>query len=481
MSFPANSRAYVNKPQVVASRAHTNTYSKPHRGGLLVLVFAALAVLASSCSLIGLSDSADSTAELTATQSKNDVFQLHPTTEPLFPQLDCEQDPQAEGCGSTEPTPLPLEKPVSPPMAMADPSADLSMFAAHPNPVMPSGQAELVTNTDVLSCLTQRQIAAQVVMGLLTQPELAALDPLAQSGELSGFGFLGTPDSTVGEQIQHLRDQSPLPIWVASDEEGGLVQRFSNALWPIPSAQEQGQSGSANITEIWQQYADGLKIYGVDIVFGPVVDLAGSDAIGNRSYGGDIATVAEHATAVYQALHDAGMIAVMKHFPGHGAAHVDTHIGLAVTPSLAEMRPSHIEVYNQLIRTWSPNWPTAVMVGHLVVPDLTEQLPASLSPHAINGLLRQEMGFHGIVFTDALNMGAIQNNYGALESIEMSLRAGADIALLGSVNDVGPAIDFITSKMNEDATFDAIIRNRAARVLETKRIQQGLAAVCEAP
>jgi beta-N-acetylhexosaminidase len=109
-----------------------------------------------------------------------------------------------------------------------------------------------------------------------------------------------------------------------------------------------------------------------------------------------------------------------------------------------------------------------VMIGHLAVPGLSDELPTSLSPETIGGLLRDELGFGGLVFTDAMNMGAIINTYGLLDALEQAIVAGADIAILGSLADVTPALDHLVMRAQEDQNFATVIDNRAARVLAAK-------------
>ncbi len=116
-----------------------------------------------------------------------------------------------------------------------------------------------------------------------------------------------------------------------------------------------------------------------------------------------------------------------------------------------------------------------VMIGHLAVPGLSGELPTSLSPETISGLLRDELGFGGLVFTDAMNMGAIINAYGLLDALEQAIVAGADIAILGSLADVTPALDYLVTRAQEDQNFGSIVDNRAARVLAAKG-QDGLCA-----
>src|SRR6478735_5746531 len=166
-----------------------------------------------------------------------------------------------------------------------------------------------------------------------------------------------------------------------------------------------------------------------------------SSLIGARSFGSDPATVTEYAGAYAQGLRDAGLLPVLKHFPGHGHASGDSHQGGVVTPPLADLQADDLVPY----RTLTTQAPVAVMVGHMQVPGLTGTDPASLSPAAY-GLLRSGdyggPGFGGLVFTDdRSSMGAINERYGVADAVLKSLQAGADVALWVTTKEVPAVLD----------------------------------------
>ena len=171
-----------------------------------------------------------------------------------------------------------------------------------------------------------------------------------------------------------------------------------------------------------------MRALGITVDFAPVVDVtaaADDTVIGDRSFGSDAATVTEYAGAYARGLRDAGVLPVLKHFPGHGSGSGDSHEGSVVTPSLTDLQQSDLVPY----RTLSSEVPVGVMVGHLQVPGLTGSDPASLSPAAY-GLLRSGgyggPPFNGPVFTDDLSgMGAITARYGVAEAALRGLAAGA--------------------------------------------------------
>ena len=185
-----------------------------------------------------------------------------------------------------------------------------------------------------------------------------------------------------------------------------------------------------------------MRGLGITIDFAPVLDVTSdSAAIGDRSFGDDPAVVTEYAGAYARGLRDAGVLPVLKHFPGHGRAAGDSHTGSVSTPPLAELKDNDLVPY----RTLTAAAPVAVMVGHMQVPGLTGSDPASLSPAAY-GLLRSGgyggPGFGGVVFTDDLSsMAAINARYGVAEAVLRSLQAGADVALWITTTEVPAVLD----------------------------------------
>jgi len=279
---------------------------------------------------------------------------------------------------------------------------------------------------------------------------------------------LGQPDGGLVNALVALQQSSFVPLMVASDEEGGTVQRLATLLGPISSAAETARLKSPEDTRReWVEYGSRVSDLGIDIVFGPVVDVGGGPGIASRSFGADPSVVASYGRAVAEGLLEAGITPVFKHFPGHGSASADSHLELPTTPSFETLRGVDLIPYTQLLADPVLGDQVAVMVGHLAVPGLSNDVPTSLSKEAIDGLLRTELGFEGLVFTDALNMGAIVNAYG-LEALELAVLAGADVLILGSLSDVTPALDHLSAKVDSDPNFAAVVDNRAIRILASK-------------
>jgi beta-N-acetylhexosaminidase len=238
----------------------------------------------------------------------------------------------------------------------------------------------------------------------------------------------------------------PLPLAVSVDEEGGRVSRLKSLIGTSPSPRELAQTQT--VQQVHDLAADrGRKMHdlGITVDFAPVVDVSDEpdDAvIGNRSFSADPATVTDYAGAYAQGLRDAGLLPVLKHFPGHGHGSGDSHTGGVVTPPLDALQNNDLVPYRTLVV--SP--PVGVMVGHLQVPGLTGDTPASLSPEAVQ-LLRNGVGYKGPPFTgpvfsdDLSSMAAISDRYGVSEAVLRSLRAGVDVALWVTTDEVPAVLD----------------------------------------
>jgi beta-N-acetylhexosaminidase len=238
----------------------------------------------------------------------------------------------------------------------------------------------------------------------------------------------------------------PLPLAVSVDEEGGRVQRLSKLIGSQPSPRVLAQTQTPDqVYGIALERGKAMRKLGITVDFAPDADVTtepDDEVIGDRSFGSDPAVVTEYAGAYARGLRDAGLLPVLKHFPGHGHGSGDSHTGGVVTPPLADLQTNDLVPY----RTLTTEAPVAVMIGHLQVPGLTEGSdPASLSPAAV-GLLRGGgyggPPFNGPVFTDDLSsMAAINAHYGVAEAVLRSLQAGVDVALWVTTDEVPAVLD----------------------------------------
>ena len=240
----------------------------------------------------------------------------------------------------------------------------------------------------------------------------------------------------------------PLPLAVGVDEEGGRVSRLSALIGKAPSARELAGESAGAAGDVYQsawERGRRMRELGITVDFAPVVDVTDApddDVIGDRSFGSDPARVTDYAGAYAAGLRSAGLLPVLKHFPGHGHGSGDSHTGGVTTPPLAQLQTVDLVPYRSLV-TESP---VAVMMGHLQVPGLTGTDPASLSEAAVR-LLREGTGygapaFDGLVFSDDLSsMAAISDRYGVAEAVLRALQAGVDIALWVTTDQVPAVLD----------------------------------------
>ena len=237
----------------------------------------------------------------------------------------------------------------------------------------------------------------------------------------------------------------PLPLAASVDEEGGRVSRLAGLIGSQPSPRVLAASHTPDeVYNIALARGQAMRNLGITIDFAPVVDVTNAPddtVIGDRSFGADPTAVTDYAGAYARGLRDAGLLPVLKHFPGHGHGSGDSHTGAVVTPPVADLQNNDLIPY----RTLAAQLPVAVMVGHMQVPGLTGSDPASLSPAAYALLRSGDYGgpaFNGPVFTDDVSsMQAISDRFGVAEAALRGLQAGADTALWVTTDEVPAVLD----------------------------------------
>lgn len=262
----------------------------------------------------------------------------------------------------------------------------------------------------------------------------------------------------------------PLGLAVSVDEEGGRVERLSSLIGSAPSARELAENETPEqVYALARDHGQKMRNLGITIDFAPVVDVTDAPndtVIGDRSFSADPAQVTEYAGAYAKGLRAAGVLPVLKHFPGHGRASGDSHTAGVVDPPLGDLKTLDLVPYRTLVT--QP--PVGVMIGHMVVPGLTDGGPASLSPAAVN-LLRNGTGydaprFDGPVFTDDLStMKAITDIYTVPQAVLKALQAGADAALWVTNTEVPAVLDRLEAALDHHElsmdNVDASVRRMA--------------------
>ena len=270
---------------------------------------------------------------------------------------------------------------------------------------------------------------------------------VVNNSHVGGIIIGGWTDLSIfkGGLTEIARSAGPLPLAVGVDEEGGRVSRLKSLIGVAPSPRQLAQTQTPQqVHDLEVERGKKMRDLGITIDFAPVVDVtdAPDGVIGDRSFSADPKTVTAYAGAYAQGLRDAGLLPVLKHFPGHGHGSGDSHKGGVTTPPLSELQADDLVPYRTLVT----QTPVGVMIGHLQVPGLTGDDPASLSKAAVD-LLRDGIGygappFDGPVFSDDLSsMAAISDRYGVAEAVLRALQAGTDVALWVSIEEVPAVLD----------------------------------------
>lgn len=313
------------------------------------------------------------------------------------------------------------------------------------------GKALQAKISEMLADMTLEEKAAQMFM--ITPEALTGTGQVLEAGDMTREAIdkypvggliyftqnLQDPEqvrSMTGNVQKFARERTGLPMLLSVDEEGGTITRFGgNFSFDYDSSADMAGIGASGDPQ--QAYALGEKIgkflgsLGFNMDNAPDADVLTNlenTVVKDRSFGSDCDTVSEMALAELEGLEDQGVKGLLKHFPGHGATTADTHEGYAYTDAtLEEMKSNELVPFADGIEAGVD----IIMVGHISCPQVTgNEEPASLSEKMITGVLREEMGFDGVVITDAMNMGAIAENYSPAEASVKAVLAGADMILM---------------------------------------------------
>ena len=268
--------------------------------------------------------------------------------------------------------------------------------------------------------------------------------------------------------VNEFQSKSKVPMLIGMDAEWGLFQRIPAAHkypWAIALGAIQDKQ---HIYKMAQKIAEDAKRMGVNWDFAPVVDVntnPNNPIIGNRSFGSDVKNVTSSALSYAQGLQDNQVLAAIKHFPGHGDTDTDSHLDLpVVSHNLKRLNDIEIAPFKGLMDKGIGG----VMVAHLYVPALENKkgVPASVSKNIVTGLLKEQLGYKGLIITDALNMGAVANKYKPGELDAMAFAAGNDIMLFSQ--DVATGKRLIQKAINEGKISQSRVEESVKKILLTK-------------
>lgn len=335
--------------------------------------------------------------------------------------------------------------------------------------------------------MTLEEKVAQLFM--VTPEQLTQVGTVTWAGEITKNAFDRYPvggvilfesnlqsESQVKELTQGLQvcsqERSNLPLLISIDEEGGLVSRIGKnsgfSVTTFPAMWEIGESGDLSMAyHVGETIGAYLKEYGCNMDFAPDADVLtnpDNQVIGKRSFGSEGEAVAQMTSQVCKGLFSQGVAPCLKHFPGHGGTLGDSHKGYAYTErTKEELLAQELVPFQKGIQEDVP----FIMVSHIALPNVTgNEEPSSLSKEIVTDLLREEMGYDGIVITDAMNMGAITKEYDSAAASVKAIEAGVDIILMPK--DFQTAMQGVIDAVNNGIISQDRIDTSLKRILEYK-------------
>ncbi|MGL4987373.1 MAG: glycoside hydrolase family 3 N-terminal domain-containing protein [Treponemataceae bacterium] len=350
-----------------------------------------------------------------------------------------------------------------------------------------------VARTEVLTSYietlsVEEKIAQLFMVGIegneVVPPSLKQFFSTYAPGSIIFFSY-NIPDSadkltrfTTGIQDWFLDDthkaKSLIPPFLVIDHEGGYVNRLRRLAHPLPSAQEVAQTLSVdNAFALFLSSAQQLQSWGFHINLAPVVEVEtpeNAEFLDTRSFG-DFDAVVAYARAFIDAHTQANMLAVAKHFPGN--TNTDPHRGLPVLSVSSEIfEDQFLQPFAQTLSS-----DCGVLISHVLVPHIDKD-PACLSKKMITGLLREKLGFEGLIFSDDIFMDAlVENGYPPAVSVVKAIEAGVNIIML-STKDLTEVISIVYQKILEDIAFEALVNQSVEKILRAK-INLGLLQISD--
>ncbi|HSR42538.1 MAG TPA: glycoside hydrolase family 3 protein, partial [Longimicrobiales bacterium] len=341
---------------------------------------------------------------------------------------------------------------------------------------------------ETLASLTLPEAVGQLVIQWIdgahlatSGPEFEQLRGWTEEVGIGGFYLsIGTPHAYAAK-VNELQRRARVPLLFVSDfEDGGPGMRLSRS-YALPSLLPQGGGtefpptmafGAAGDERLAREYGritgEEARAVGIRLNFAPVLDVNSNPdnpVIATRSFGGDPELVARMGAAFVEGSRAVGVMATAKHFPGHGDTGVDSHLALpSVDADRTRLDTLELVPFQRAIDVGVD----AVMTAHVALPAVLGEgaPPATLAPEVLTGLLREEMGFGGILVTDALTMGAISRTWGTSEAAVLALEAGADILL--SPGDVTGVVDAVVEAVRSGRVPESRVRRSTRRILEAK-------------
>ena len=300
-----------------------------------------------------------------------------------------------------------------------------------------------------------------------SDPRFLELRRHVEENRLGGFIVYRGEANAIAAQTNELQRLSKIPLFFAADYERGLRMQLRTG---TPFTTNMGVAAAGDAQAAYRQgkiIAEEMRAIGVNWLYAPVADINNNPdnpVINIRSFGANPRMVGEYASALARGVRDGGALATLKHFPGHGDTATDSHIGLSIVP-VDKSRLEQVELvpFKMAIQSGVDS----VMTAHVAMPKITgDEIPATLNPKISTDILRKELGFNGIITTDAMEMGAIAKNYPDGKSVVMAVKAGADVVILPA--DAKKTIDTIEAAVKSKEISEEQINTTVRRLLAAK-------------
>lgn len=319
------------------------------------------------------------------------------------------------------------------------------------------------------------KIGQLVMVGLSGETADAQVESFIKEKYVGGIILVGSNINQIEQtlelvnQLKSLNNTGKIPLFLGIDEEGVNVTRFPDQIIPTPTSREIGRSNDPSWAfDMGEAMAQKIGAFGFNINFAPVLDIdsnPNNPVIGNRSFGATPDQVSDFGIEQMKGISHQRIVPVIKHFPGHGDTDVDSHVDLPIiNHDQDRVRSFEIQPFERAIDQGAE----AIMTGHLLVPAFDDQYPASLSEAIITGLLREELGFEGVVMTDDLSMNAIGKQYEIGEAAVQSIRAGTDLLMIVNPNEAVVALDALEEAVHSGGLSEEMVDQRVHRILTLK-------------
>lgn len=245
-----------------------------------------------------------------------------------------------------------------------------------------------------------------------------------------------------------IQNNAKIPLFIGIDQEGGTVQRIINGITPFPGAMAISSSKESNY-EISKYVGNDLRMMGYNMNFAPVGDVnnnPNNPVINSRSYSDNPEVCAKYVIDGSKGFQDSGVIPTCKHFPGHGDTSVDSHVSLpTVNKDYKQLESMEFLPFERAVKAGIEG----IMASHILYPAIDDKYPATLSKSIITDILKEKLGFKGMIVTDSLTMGAINQNYTHREIVRLAVNAGIDLMIFCGKADINDQIDIYNCLLDE--------------------------------